>query len=139
MTHMPHPDQKKLIKLFDQRVAIARMMTRAIRDFHGALCHDRFGKEPEMVLIGAVIVEGMARGRPRSKSDISRLTGIARTTLRRRLVELEHDGQIIRAERGFVARAAAFNAPERINMARSLSDGIVQLGKELAKLADRRK
>ena len=60
------------IELFDQRLAMVRMTIRALREVHTIISDRRFGKEPDMVMIGLVIFEGMARGRRRSKSPHDR-------------------------------------------------------------------
>ena len=70
--------KKPCIKLFDQRAAIARALLKAWREYHAAICPERWGKEPELVMIGLVIFEGVAKGHPRTASEISRLTGVSR-------------------------------------------------------------
>jgi hypothetical protein len=122
------------IALFDQRVAMVRMTIRAVREVHTVISSRRFGKEPDMVMIGLVIFEGMASGRRRSKSAISRITGISRATLDRRLAALERDGHIVREGKGFVATPHKLNAPWRLHRTRGLITAFIQLGQELSNL-----
>ena len=115
---------------------MVRMTIRAVREVHTIVSNRRFGKEPDMAMIGLVIFEGMARGRPRSKSAISRMTGISRATLDRRLAVLERDGHIVREGKGFVAAPHKLNAPWRMQMTRGLINAFIQLGEELSKLGN---
>jgi hypothetical protein len=90
-------------------------------------------KEPDIIMIGLVIFEGMASGCRRSKGVFSRMIGISRASLGRRLGTLERDGHIVREGKGFLATPHKFNALRRMQT-RSLIDAFIQLGQGLSNL-----
>ena len=105
-------DRWRKIKNARQRLVLCRVMIDIMRTVHGAYAPDteRFGTRLETFFIGLCVAIGDIEGKPLSVAKITAYMGVPRTTVIRRLNQLQKWGLIDRRGRRYYTREKTLNS-----------------------------
>jgi biotin operon repressor len=105
-------DRWRKIKNARQRLVLCRLMIDIMRTVHGAYAPDteRFGARLETFFIGLCVAIGDMEDKPLSVAKISGYMGVPRTTVIRRLNQLQKWGLIYSRRRRYYTREKTLNS-----------------------------
>jgi biotin operon repressor len=105
-------DRWRKIKNARQRLVLCRLMIDIMRTVHGAYAPDteRFGARLETFFIGLCVALGDMEDKPLSVAKISGYMGVPRTTVIRRLNQLQKWGLIYSRRRRYYTREKTLNS-----------------------------
>jgi biotin operon repressor len=105
-------DRWRKIKNAQQRLVLCRLMIDIMRTVHGAYAPDteRFGARLETFFIGLCVALGDMEDKPLSVAKISGYMGVPRTTVIRRLNQLQKWGLIYSRRRRYYTREKTLNS-----------------------------
>lgn len=127
----PSPE---IVQIDHERAVVVKAMIAAMREFGGPIITpERFGAEASSIILCMGIYVGQSEGRPMNTSKLAAYVGIPRTTVMRRLSELERDGIISRMGEGYALTLEFLDDPGRITNGkrakRHLNDAVRRLSK----------
>jgi len=105
-------DRWRKIKNARQRLVLCRLMIDIMRTVHGAYAPntERFGARLETFFIGLCVALGDMEDKPLSVAKISGYMGVPRTTVIRRLNQLQKWGLIYSRRRRYYTREKTLNS-----------------------------
>ena len=106
-------DHWRKVEKAQQRLVLYRLMIDIMRTVHDAYvpANEPFGVRLETCFIGLCVAVGDLDGRPFSVAKIAAYVGVPRTTVMRKLAQLESWGFIYREGRRYYLREEKLNSP----------------------------
>ena len=127
-------DHWRKVEKAQQRLVLYRLMIDIMRTVHDAYvpASEPFGARLETCFIGLCVAVGDLDGRPFSVAKIGAYVGVPRTTVIRKLAQLESWGFIYREGRRYYLREEKVNSPIGMRKYKRVRDILNRATAELA-------
>ena len=127
-------DHWRKVEKAQQRLVLYRLMIDIMRTVHDAYvpASEPFGARLETCFIGLCVAVGDLDGRPFSVAKIGAYVGVPRTTVIRKLAQLESWGFIYREGRRYYLREEKLNSPIGMRKYKRVRDILNRATAELA-------
>ena len=127
-------DHWRKVEKAQQRLVLYRLMIDIMRTVHDAYvpASEPFGVRPETCFIGLCVAVGDLDGRPFSVAKIAAYVGVPRTTVTRKLAQLESWGFIYREGKRYYLREEKLKSPIGMRKYKRVGDILNRATAELA-------